>query len=136
MASRVASVTADTFSELGRERRQLAALDEEILRGQIDIARIAAPTGAEDRRAEWVARQLTAIGLAPTRDAAGNVIAHARGAYAGAPVVVCAHLDTVFPGDTDLRIRRVGSRIVGPGICDNGRGLAVMVALARIIRGC
>jgi acetylornithine deacetylase/succinyl-diaminopimelate desuccinylase-like protein len=49
--------------------------------------------------------------------------------------VICAHLDTVFPRDTDLSIRRDGERLVGPGINDNGRGLAVMLALAAEIDG-
>jgi len=49
-------------------------------------------------------------------------------------VVVCAHLDTVYPDGTDLTVRRDGSRLVGPGICDNGRGLAVMLLLAGLIR--
>jgi acetylornithine deacetylase/succinyl-diaminopimelate desuccinylase-like protein len=50
-------------------------------------------------------------------------------------VVVCAHLDTVFPRETNLSVRREGPRLVGPGINDNGRGLAVMLALAGEIDG-
>jgi acetylornithine deacetylase/succinyl-diaminopimelate desuccinylase-like protein len=50
-------------------------------------------------------------------------------------VVVCAHLDTVFPRETDLSVRREGDRLIGPGINDNGRGLAVMLALASEIDG-
>lgn len=136
MASRVASVTADTFQELTRERRSLAALESEILRAQIDIARIPAPTGAEQQRARWIAAQLDDLGLRSAVDRAGNVIARAPGAYAGAPVVVCAHLDTVFPAETNLDFRREGQRVLGPGICDNSRGLAVMLVLARVIRRC
>ena len=55
MTSRVATATAETFRELTRERRLLAELDGEILRSQIDVARIPAPTGAERQRARWVA---------------------------------------------------------------------------------
>src|SRR6185437_5640807 len=51
------------------------------------------------------------------------------------PVVICAHLDTVFPRDTARSIRRDGERLVGPGTNDNGRGLAVMLALAAEIDG-
>jgi acetylornithine deacetylase/succinyl-diaminopimelate desuccinylase-like protein len=132
MPHHVAQVTADTFRELSRERRILASLDGEILRTQLEIAQIAAPTGAERQRAHWVAEEFGRLGLRPTIDAAGNVVAHAPGAYMGRPVVVCAHLDTVFPEDTSLTMRRDGARIVGPGICDNGRGLAVMLVLARV----
>jgi len=136
MTSRVATATAETFRELTRERRLLAELDGEILRSQIDVARIPAPTGAERQRARWVAERLGAEGLSAHMDEEGNVVARAPGAYTDAPVVVCAHLDTVFPAETKLEIRRDGQRIVGPGICDNGRGLAVMLVLARAVRRC
>jgi acetylornithine deacetylase/succinyl-diaminopimelate desuccinylase-like protein len=132
----VADVTADTFRELTRERRWLTELNDDILRAQIDVAQIAAPTGAERHRAQWVADYLRRLGLGAAIDDAGNVIARAFGAYAGEPVVVCAHLDTVFPEHTNLAIERDGPRLVGPGICDNGRGLAVMLVLARVIQRC
>jgi acetylornithine deacetylase/succinyl-diaminopimelate desuccinylase-like protein len=48
-------------------------------------------------------------------------------------VVISAHLDTVFPAGTDVTVRRVGTRLAGPGIGDDCRGLAVLVALARAI---
>lgn len=135
MVQRVAEITTDTFRELARERRMIAELGDDILDTQIAVAQIAAPTGAERRRAQWVAERFGECGLRASRDGAGNVVARA-GAYAGAPVVVCAHLDTVFPETVDLAIRRDGPRVVGPGICDNGRGLAVMLVLARIVQKC
>ena len=136
MPPRVADVTADTFRELTRERRWLSKLSDDILRAQIDVAQIAAPTGAERHRARWVADDLQRSGLGAVIDGAGNVVARAPGAYAGEPVVVCAHLDTVFPEHTNLAVERDGARLVGPGICDNGRGLAVMLVLARVIQQC
>jgi tripeptide aminopeptidase len=136
MTSRVAAATADTFRELARERRALADMEGEILRTQMEIARIAAPTGGERRRARWMAERMVRFGLRATLDAEGNVVARSPGAYAAAPVVVCAHLDTVFPASTLLEIRQIGARVVGPGICDNGRGLAVMLGLARTIQAC
>lgn len=100
------------------------------------MAQIPAPTGAERRRAHWIAERLGAVGLNARLDDEGNVVARAPGAYAEAPVVVCAHLDTVFPADTELQMRREGQRLIGPGICDNGRGLAVMLVLARVVQRC
>ncbi|HEY8175814.1 MAG TPA: M20/M25/M40 family metallo-hydrolase [Gemmatimonadaceae bacterium] len=136
MPPRIEDVTAETFRELTRERRWLGVLEADVLRHQIEVAQIAAPTGAEHRRAHWVAERFGGLGLGATVDDAGNVVARAPGAYAGSPVVVCAHLDTVFPEETSLAIRRDGPRLVGPGICDNGRGLAVMLVLARVIQRC
>jgi tripeptide aminopeptidase len=136
MTTRIRDLTGETFRELARERRTLAELDADILRAQMAIARIPAPTGDEQRRGRWVAARFDEMGLRATVDAAGNVVARTPGAYAEAPVVVCAHLDTVFPAETRLDVRREGTRLVGPGICDNGRGLAVMLAIARVVERC
>lgn len=70
------------------------------------------------------------MGYEVTTDRAGNVIAARDDVPARGAVCVVAHLDTVFPHGTDLTVRRVGSRLVGPGIGDNGRGLATMLAIA------
>ncbi|MGH2897370.1 MAG: M20/M25/M40 family metallo-hydrolase, partial [Solirubrobacteraceae bacterium] len=110
--------------------------DDAIVRAQITVAQIAAPTGEEHERAGWVARRFRDCGLGDIHtDEAGNVIGRREGADDVEPVVICAHLDTVFPRETDLSIRRHGERLVGPGINDNGRGLAVMLALAGEIDG-
>ncbi len=125
-------------------REALAALDEEILEHQLAITRIAAPSGEEGERARWMAERFAEIGIADVAiDDAGNVIARrpASGDRSqpsgdeGRPVVVCAHLDTVFPSNTPLLPERSGTRITGPGIGDNSRGLAVLLALARVLDG-
>ena len=131
-----AARAADAFRDLSRERRWLTEREADVLKSQVEIAGIPAPTGGERERALHVARELGASGLSAAIDDAGNVVARAAGAYEASPVVVCAHLDTVFPEDMDLDVRRDGPRFVGPGICDNGRGLAVMVALARAMHAC
>jgi acetylornithine deacetylase/succinyl-diaminopimelate desuccinylase-like protein len=131
-----ARATADAFRALAQERRALAEWESRILQTQIEVSQIPAPTGAEDERAEWVTRRFRALGLRAGRDDAGNVVARAPGAPALAPVVVCAHLDTVFPAGTDVAVVRDGHRVVGPGICDNGRGLAAMIAMAAAMQRC
>ena len=131
-----ASEIAATHRSLAAARARLAARDDSIVRTQITVAQIAAPTGEEQERAGWVSRRFRDCGLADLHtDGAGNVVGRREGAANGAPVVVCAHLDTVFPRQTDLSVRRDGERLVGPGINDNGRGLAVMLALASEIDG-
>ena len=120
--------------EVRRAREWLERCDEETLAWQRSIAAIPAPTGDERRRAELVSRQLGEMGLDARRlDAAGNLIAR-RGADGGPGVVVAAHLDTVFPAGTDLTVRQLGPRYIAPGISDNARGLAGIVALAGAIR--
>lgn len=128
--------TVSTHRSLTPAHARLAARDDAILRTQITVAQIAAPTGEEQERGGWVARRFRDCGLSDVHtDDAGNVVGRRDGNAELPPVVICAHLDTVFPRDTDLSIRRDGDRLVGPGINDNGRGLAVMLALASEIDG-
>lgn len=136
MTERVIAATAETFRDLTRERRWLHERTEEILSAQMEVTSIPAPTGSEQGRARWVATRFAQAGLPAEIDAAGNVVARVPGAYDDAPVVVCAHLDTVFPASTSLALHREGPRVTGPGICDNGRGLAVMLSVARAVHRC
>ena len=135
MATAVADLTTSTFDALRRERRLLRRLAPRIVETQVAVTRVAAPTGHEERRAAWIAERFEEIGLRARIDGAGNVVA--RAGRSTSPVVVCAHLDTVLPeSGSPVEVRRDGSRIVAPGICDNGRGLAVMLAIARVMRRC
>ena len=139
MTARAPARDADTSSthiSLAAAHARLAARDDAILRAQIAVAQIAAPTGEEHERGAWIARRFSDCGLSDVEtDDVGNVVARRAGTDDLAPVVICAHLDTVFPRGTDLSIRRDGDRLIGPGINDNGRGLAVMLALAGEIDG-
>lgn len=131
-----AATTSALFDTLAPQRRLLESLDAEIVRAQVALAEIAAPTGAEDARAAEVARRMRALGMAVRIDDAGNVIGRREGRLPlERPVVVCAHLDTVFPLDADVRVRDGGGRLTGPGIGDNARGLAGMLALAQVVDG-
>lgn len=128
--------TRHTHVALAPAHHRLRARDAQIVNTQVAISEIPAPTGHEQARARYVARSLSDLGLQHVHtDDAGNVIGRRQGLGAGAPVVVCAHLDTVFPADVDLRVRQQGSRLEGPGIGDNGRGLAVLLAVAESIDG-
>lgn len=101
---------------------------------QLQICRIPAPTFFEAARAEWLRSQFVALGWAATLDRAGNVLA-TFGDEGERPLIVSAHLDTVFAPGRPEEIR-VGpdSRLVGAGVSDNGSGLAALLALARVMR--
>ena len=130
------AVLARVHAVLAAARSRLRARDASILRMQVAISEIAAPTGHEQRRAAWVARRFARLGLSDVRtDEAGNVIGRRPGSTNEPPVAICAHLDTVFPRETSLTFRQDGGRLVGPGIGDNGRGLAAMIALAEEVDG-
>jgi acetylornithine deacetylase/succinyl-diaminopimelate desuccinylase-like protein len=98
---------------------------------QKSICEIPAPPFREGARAAEFKRRLDALGLRARIDGAGNVIAERSGAANGPTVVLSGHLDTVFPEGTDVRVREASGRLTGPGIGDNCRGLAVVLAVAR-----
>ena len=96
---------------------------------------IAAPSGAEAVRAQWFAQRLRELGLEPQVDEVGNVFATSPAREPSAEhLVIASHLDTVFPADTRLEIVRHNGRLCAPGISDNSRGIAGLLALARALR--
>src|SRR5688572_24358266 len=101
---------------------------------QIRICEVEAPPFQEAKRAELVAGMLREAGLKNVRiDAEGNVIAERPGTNPRPNVVVSAHLDTVFPRGTNVKVRRDGYMLRGPGIGDDCRGLADLLAVARAL---
>lgn len=103
-----------------------ATIDE-----QIASCEIPAPSFKEAARAEHYRQRFTGLGLKNVRiDREGNVIAERPGLERGPTLVLAAHLDTVFPEGTDVSVKRDGNMLKGPGIGDDCRGLAVILAIA------
>ena len=98
---------------------------------QVRLTEIPAPPFQEGQRAAAVKDLLAEAGLAVQTDKTGNVIGELRGADEKEIVIFAAHLDTVFPAGTDVKVRREGSRMSAPGISDNGTGVAALLAIAR-----
>jgi tripeptide aminopeptidase len=110
----------------------LQANNEWTIAQQISICEIPAPPFKETVRARELQQRLQSLGLTSVRiDAEGNVIGERRGSGAGPTVVLSGHLDTVFPEGTDVSVTRDGAVLRGPGIGDDCRGLAVILAVAR-----
>ena len=115
-------------------RHHIERTDEVTLARQAALSAIPAPTGAEGRRGAHLAELFREIGLSDVAvDHAGNVHGwlgkNGERSVAG-PVVLAAHLDTVFGAEVDVAVERRGQRLEGPGISDNARGLAALVAVA------
>ena len=107
---------------------------------QASICEIAAPPFKEAMRAAEFKRRLESLGITNVRiDATGNVIGERAGSGTGPTVVLSAHLDTVFPEGTDVKVTRDstatgGTRLTAPGIGDDCRGLAAVLAVARALK--
>jgi acetylornithine deacetylase/succinyl-diaminopimelate desuccinylase-like protein len=97
----------------------------------IALTEIPAPPFKEAARAKAFMEMLRRHGLADVEmDAEGNVMGIRRGAGRDL-LVVNAHLDTVFPEGTDVKVKRQGTKLMAPGVGDDTRGLALILALIR-----
>jgi tripeptide aminopeptidase len=106
------------------------SISERVINLAEKIQQIPAPTFDEGQRAEFIQRNFVELGIKDTiLDDIGNVYAVIKGQGEKSPLVVSAHLDTVFPASTDLSISRTQDMIFGPGIGDNSLGLAGLYGL-------
>lgn len=107
-----------------------------IMEWQSHLVSIPAPPFGEQARAASVAARLADFGLTSIEtDPAGNVLgflpaAHLPPHSTGPVVVLSAHLDTVFPPQTEIVPVIDGDLLKAPGACDNGAGLAGLLAIA------
>jgi len=101
----------------------------------IELTEIPAPPFGEDQRARRFAELLRESGLSDVViDEVGNVIGRRPGRTGTRVVAYTAHLDTVFPADTDVTVRAEGDTLFAPGIGDNTRGLVVLLGVLRAMQ--
>jgi tripeptide aminopeptidase len=116
----------------------VAAFDrdyERFVNELILLTEIPAPPFGEKLRGEAFAKLLREAGLDNVEtDAEGNVMALRKGKGTAPLLAVAAHLDTVFPEGTDVKVKRVGTTLRAPGIGDDTRGCAFLLALIRALR--
>ncbi len=97
------------------------------------ITEIPGTSRHEAARGAYLREQMERAGLEVTVDSIGNVVGRRRGTGGGATVALAAHLDTVHPLDTDVKVRRDGDVLRAPGIFDNSASVANMLAVARAL---
>ena len=140
MAAQLLSASAATgeFASLASVRETLQWFTREkqwVNDMHLQLCRIPAPTFHEQPRAEWMMAQFRALGWHAAMDREGNVLAALEKTPAGPLVVVTAHLDTVLaPRHKEDISVGPGGDILGPGVSDNGAGLAGLLAIARAIK--
>ncbi len=112
----------------------LAAEHERTVQDGITLTEIPSPPFGEEIRAAAYREMLAAHRLEDVEtDEIGNVMGLRRGTGNGPLLVVAAHLDTVFPAGTDVRVRREGTKLFAPGIGDDTRSLGVLLAFIRAL---
>ncbi len=143
MAAQAARATADSSSASSRLTAQadvkaaLAAArrgEPQVLVDQAELSEIPAPFLKESARAAAVRTRFETLGLKNVRvDAAGNILGDRPGRALHPRLVLAAHLDTVFPEGTNVKVGRSGGVLKGPGIADDARGLAVLLGVIRAL---
>jgi acetylornithine deacetylase/succinyl-diaminopimelate desuccinylase-like protein len=127
-----------TPADLAKDPAVKAAIDgakttePQTIEDQIRFCEIPAPSFKEEVRGRELQRVFQQLGLQNVRvDKVGNVLGDYTGTAPRPHVVIAAHLDTVFPEGTTVKVKREGAVLHGPGIGDDCRGLAVLVASVR-----
>lgn len=109
--------------------------DERTLEEQLIMCRIPAPSYQEKERAEYVRARFEEIGLANVHmDEIWNVFGTIPGTGQGPSLMLAGHLDTVFPMETDLTVRKEGNVYHCPGINDDTRAVAELFTIARAMK--
>jgi acetylornithine deacetylase/succinyl-diaminopimelate desuccinylase-like protein len=122
----MAALTAD--ARVQAALAHIETLKERSLEQLVELTEIPAPPFAEEVRGAHYAAMLRAAGLTDvSTDDVGNVIARRPGRSGDKVVAYAAHLDTVFPAETDVTVRYEGDKMVAPGIGDNTRGLVTLL---------
>jgi tripeptide aminopeptidase len=105
---------------------------DRFVREIIQITETPAPPFKEEKRARLFADLLKQSGLSDVEiDAEGNIIGLRKGTRNGPMIAIAAHLDTVFPEGTNVKVRRQGTKLFAPGVGDDSRALAVLLAIVR-----
>jgi len=102
----------------------------------MEVTAIPAPPWGEAARSAWLKARLEEVGLTDVhQDELGNVFGIRQGTSPDAPfIALSAHLDTVFPGDTEITVTRDAGKLYGPGISDNGSGIVALLAIGAAMR--
>ncbi len=98
------------------------------------LTEIEAPPFKEQKRAEAFLARMKALGLADAKiDAEGNVVGLRKGTGNGPKLLISAHLDTVFPAGTDVKVKEREGKLFAPGISDDTRGLSVLLSWLKVL---
>jgi len=110
-------------------------IEEKTIKNHIELTEIEAPPFKEERRAKEFAERLKLAGIENVWiDSIGNVIGFLKGSVGNKNIAIDAHIDTVFPEGTDVKVLVKNDTLFAPGIGDDTRGLAMILTLAETIK--
>ena len=113
----------------------IVAIEPQSRRDLIELTEIPAPPFGEENRARRFAEMLRQAGLSDvTIDEVGNAIGRRPGKSGDRVIAYSAHLDTVFPLETDVTVRFDDEKMYAPGIGDNTRGLVTVLGVLRALQ--
>jgi len=137
----VDDVYAKSIKKLTRNKKVKKAfnyiidIEEKTNKNLIDLTEIEAPPFKEEKRAKEFAKRLQLAGLENVWiDSIGNVIGFLKGSIGNKNIAINAHIDTVFPEGTDVRVQVRNDTLYAPGIGDDTRGLAMLLTIAETIK--
>ncbi|MBQ3404167.1 MAG: M20/M25/M40 family metallo-hydrolase [Oscillospiraceae bacterium] len=140
MAYSVSEKTERNLNDIMNAAAVKAALDiiceetDRMLKECLELAMIPAPTYHEEKKAAAYGDKLKALGLEDVHsDPFGNILGLRRGSGKGPRILVEAHMDTVFPMDTELTPRYEDDRVYLPGSGDDTSGLACILSVLRAL---
>src|SRR5688500_10109416 len=136
VASLTLSAQSPQVSELIQSAKFKTASDalrkdhDRFVKELITLTEIPAPPFKEQKRAQALLAMLKQTKLTNVEmDQEGNVMGLRKGTGDGSIVAILAHIDTVFPEGTDVKVKKEGNRLLAPGVGDDTRGVALMLAL-------
>ncbi len=116
--------------KIAEANRFLDAQAEAAIERWIKLVEIPAPSGDEKDRATFLRKELARTGVTAIQtDAIGNLSALRKGTQPGPPIVLAAHMDTVFPRSTPIRVKRENGSLKAPGVGDDTAALAALLSL-------
>lgn len=128
--SQIDKISSDKKVRLAFEIIQ--QLEPTTMKELIELTEIPAPPFMEQKRAEKFRQMLQDAGIDSIwTDEVGNVLALRKGKGNGKTVLLDGHLDTVFPLDTDVKVKMKGDTLFAPGIADDTRALSVVLTLVK-----
>jgi tripeptide aminopeptidase len=122
------------FERIGKHPPVSAAMDAlkgasaRMFEEQVRLTEIPSPPFKEEARAKYFLGKVREAGLREAYiDKEGNVVALRKGSGGGPKLIASAHLDSVFPEGTDVKVREKDGRYYAPGIYDDALGLATLL---------